>query len=521
MYRLRPMSFLLFLFTAVLFSGQVDAQSPPRVAIAGISHESNSFNPDKTRLSDFIKRERSSIPETLELWSRSNDTVSGFIEEGLKQGLELYPALLASATPKGPVTDHAFVSLMEEMLQLLKRAPRLDGVYLSLHGAMVVESYPHGDAEIVRRVRELFGSDFPIVVTHDFHANVSAEIVEHATALITYKENPHLDTKERGKQAAEIMAAAVAGEVKPVMALVKPPMLYNILYQNTFAQPLAPIVAESRKLEQQNPKILGVSVSGGYQYADVPAMGPSVIVITDNDPELARREAQRLSDMLWATRDRLVLNLPDAAEAVRLAMASDKSPVVLVDMGDNIGGGSAGDSTFLLEQLVRQKARGWVMSIADPEAVQVAARSGVGGDFDFETGGKTDQFHGRPVRIRGRVKLLNDGKYFEPEVRHGGEQYFDQGLTAVIEVEGSTRDLPSLLMLTSERQNPNSLHQLISNGIYPERQRILVVKAAIAYRAAYEPVAGRIIEVDTPGLTAVNPDRFTFKNIKRPMYGVN
>src|SRR5690606_10846055 len=276
---------------------------------------------------------------------------------------------------------------------------------------------------------------------------------------------------------------------KPTMALVKPPMLYNILYQNTFAEPLQPIVAESRRLEAEHPEILAVSVSGGYQYADVPAMGPTVVVITNNNPQLAQQEAQRLADMLWETREHLVLDLPAPAEAVRMARESDVAPVVLVDMGDNIGGGSAGDSTFLLRELVDQKATGWVMTIADSEAVQYAAKLGVGGQFDFSVGGKRDNFHGEPVRIRGRVKLLNDGKYFEPEVRHGGTQYYDQGLTAVIEVEGSTQELKNLLMLTTERQNPFSLHQLISNGIYPERQKILVVKAAIAYRAAYEPIA--------------------------------
>lgn len=510
----------LFLFTA-LFTQQATAQSRPRIAIAGLSHESNSFNPDLTRLSDFRKRDRNDMAAAIDRWKNGNDEVSGFIQEGENLGFDFYPALLAGATPKGPVTDNALNTLMDEMIQLLKDGPQLDGIYLALHGAMVVESYPHGDAEIVRRVREFFGADFPIVVTHDFHANASPEIVEEATALITYKENPHLDTRERGIQAAQIMASTVSGSIKPAMGIVKPPMLYNILYQNTFSEPLKPIVAESRRLEAENPKILAVSVSGGYQYADVPAMGPSVIVVTDNDPELAQREAQRLSDKLWEIRDQLVLDLPTPAEAVRLARESDAAPVVLVDMGDNIGGGSAGDSTFVLEQLVEQKAGGWVMTIADPEAVQVAAKLGIGGEFDFAVGGKTDNFHGEPVQIRGRVKLLNDGKYFEPEVRHGGAQNFDQGLTAVIEVEGSTRDLPNLLMLTTERQNPNSLHQLISNGIYPERQKILVVKAAIAYRAAYEPVAGRIIEVDSPGLTAVNPDRFTFERIKRPMFGVD
>jgi len=348
---------------------------------------------------------------------------------------------------------------------------------------------------------------------------VSPEIVKLSTALITYKENPHLDTKERGIQAARIMADTVRGKVKPVQAIGKPPMIYTIVYQYTKRPPLLPIVEESRRLER-NPKILAVSVSGGYQYADVPQVGPSVIVVTDNDPELARREAQRLSDMLWATRGQLSLRLPDAAAAVKMAMASDQFPVVLMDMGDNIGGGSAGDSTFLLHELLRQKAQGWVVAIADPEAVGEAMRVGVGQPFDFNVGGKTDQFHGMPARVRGTVRSLHLGRYVEPEVRHGGGRYHDMGPTAVIEAEGSTRDLASLLLVTTLRSTPNSLHQLISNGVQPNRQKILTVKGAIAPRAAYEPIAARILEVDTPGLTAVNPARFTYQRARQGLFGL-
>jgi microcystin degradation protein MlrC len=135
-------------------------------------------------------------------------------------------------------------------------------------------------------------------------------------------------------------------------------------------------------------------------------------------------------------------------------------------------------------------------------------------------GGKTDDLHGKPVRVRGRVKALHDGRYVETEVRHGGGRYWDMGHTAVIEAEGSTPDLLNLLLVTAKRSSPNSLHQLISNGVYPQRQRMLVVKGAIAPRAAYEPVAAQIIEVDTPGVTAVNPKRFTYRHVRRPLFGL-
>ncbi len=502
----------------------VAAQPAPRrpvVAIAGMSHESDSFNPATTGLEDFGWPQQLDPVQFLAEADRASTTISGYVEGARRYGLELVPTVVVGARPKGPVTDEAFETISNELIRRLKALPRLDGVLLALHGAMVVESYPQGDEELIRRVRHALAPSIPIVVTHDFHANVSPNTLKYCTALITYKENPHIDTKDRGIQAARILVDTIRGKLKPVQAIEKPPMVYNIVYQHTRREPLLPIVEESKRLERDNPAILAVSVSGGYQYADVPYMGPSVIVVTDNDPELARREAKRLSDMLWATRDKLILDLPDAAEAVRQAKAEPKFPVVLIDMGDNIGGGSSGDATFLLEELLRQKAQGWVVTIADPEAVQYAIRQGVGAPFDYAVGGKTDQFHGRPVRIRGRVKSLHDGSYVETQVRHGGGRYFNMGLSAVIEVEGSARDLANLLLLTSRRSSPNSLHQLISCGVYPQRQRILTAKGAIAPRAAYEPIAAKLIPVDTPGLTAVNPRRFTYKRVRRPLFGLD
>jgi microcystin degradation protein MlrC len=297
-------------------------------------------------------------------------------------------------------------------------------------------------------------------------------------------------------------------------------MFLNIHFHNTYAEPLKPVVDASKRLEKENPKVLAASVPGGYPWADTIAMGPSAIVVTDNDPALAKREAQRLADQLLGLRDRLRLNVPTAAEAVKMAMASAKFPIALMDTGDNIGGGSPGDSTFLLAELLKQKAQGWVVVISDRAADEAAFRAGVNGAFDQAVGAKTDKMHGSPVQVRGRVKALTDGRYVEPEVRHGGGRYNDMGRTAAIEVEGSTPDLANILILTPHPTSPNSIHQLVSNGVYPQRQRILVAKGVTAPRAAYEPIAARIIEVNTPGATDINPAHFTYKHVRPGLWGM-
>lgn len=492
------------------------------VGIAGIGHESNSFNPAKTTAADFRgARGADSSGDPLALWRKSNTELTGYLDGADAEGFDVFPGYVSSATPKGPLTADAFDTLVARTITSLKAAPKLDGLLLPLHGAMIADGFPQGDEELVRRVRSAFGDAIPIVVTHDFHGNPSPEIVRMTTALVSYKQTPHLDTRQRGRQAASIMARTLRGEIKPVQAIVKPPMVYNIIFQNTYAEPFLPITRASMDLEQSNPKILAASVMGGYQYGDVPWMGPSVIVVADGDRALAEREAKRFGDMLWNSRDRIKLKLPDPAQAVKQAMSAKKFPVALMDTGDNIGGGSAGDSTFILEELIRQKATGWVVVIADPRAVETAVKAGINGAFDMAIGGKTDSLHGKPVRVRGKVKSLHNGQYIETEVRHGGGRYHSMGLVAVIEVEGSTRDELNLLVLTTERSSPNSIHQIVNLGIYTERQKILVAKGTIAPRAAYEPVTAEIIPVDSPGSTAVNPARFTFRNVREKLWGID
>lgn len=495
------------------------AEDRPLIAIGGMLHESNTYSEARTGIADFTRDALFRGEEILAEYSTANNEITGYIEGARKYGFDLYPTIVGWAVPSGRVTDEAVELITGEMIERLKQAPKPDGLLLALHGAMVTESFDSGDSEIVRRLRNAMGPEFPIVVTHDFHANITPEIVERSTALITYKENPHIDQRPCGLHAAHIISRIVRGEVRPTQAIVKPWVYITKIHQYTKRAPLLRVVEETRLLEK-DPRFLAVSFSGGYHYADVPNMAPSVVVVTDNDADLAQREAQRLADKIWNLREQFQLELPDAASAVRQAINNDKFPVALVETGDNIGGGGPGDATFILGELVRQNASGWVMAIYDPAAVEQAVRAGVGGAFQADVGGKTNNEHGAPVPIRGQVKLIYDGRYIETEVRHGGRRYLDQGLSAVIHAEGSTRDLPNVLLLVSRRHTPFSIHQLTSAGIYPERQKILVVKAAVAFRAAYEPIAARIIEVDTPGYTTVNPNNRVYQKIHRPMYGV-
>ena len=481
------------------------------VAIGGIMHESNTFSDTPT---DFEAFHTSVGDEIIDAWADTHHEMGGFIQGAAQNGYTLYPTLMAAATPAGRVTDAAFARLTEMLIQRLKTAPKSEGLLLALHGAMVVESYPDGDGELLRRLRTVFLAEFPIVVTLDHHANVSEQMVNLSTALVIYKTNPHIDQGHRGLQAAALMHRILSEGITPTQSLSKPPMLLNILYQNTSAEPMRSILNAAAELESRD-DVLVASVAAGYPYADVYESGPAFVIVTDDNRHLAHKEAERLSEMLWNVRGRLTLDLPDAATAVRQAINAKNHPVILVEMGDNIGGGSPGDSTIILAELLKQDAAEFVVVLWDAESVQTCLRTGIGEEVALSVGGKTDRRHGKPVPIRGRVRLIHDGHFVETEPRHGGQKYHNQGLTAVVELATPHR---ALVVLTSRRQTPFSLHQLLSLGVQPQAMRIIVVKAAIAYRAAYEPIAGEIIEVDTPGLTAVNPQHFTYGHLRRPIF---
>jgi microcystin degradation protein MlrC len=483
-----------------------------RVAIAGFSHESNTFSSQPTTLEDFGVRAGE------QLIGHYQDTFSemaGFIAGAREHHFELVPILSAGATPANAVTRQAYEELVGRLLAGLQGAGKLDGLLLALHGAMVAEHFPHADAETVHRLRAHFGPGFPIVVTHDYHANVPPSLVEEATALVIYKTNPHIDQRERGLQAAGILARTARGEVRPASALVKPELLFNIYHHNTSRPPMQPLMQATIELEK-TPGILACSIAAGYQYADVPWMGPSVVVVADQDQALARREAECLGALMWDRREELKTAVLKPVEAVATALAGPRFPVTLLDFGDNIGGGSTGDSTFLLAELLRQGAQDWVVTLWDPESARQCNSAGIGAQVSLQVGGKTDALHGPTLSIHGKVRTLHCGAFEERERRHGGGRHFDQGLTAVVEVGGEGRR--GLLVLNSRRTPPMSIHQLTCAGIQPQHQRILVAKGAVAPRAAYEPVSARLIEVDTPGATAIHRPASEYERARKTLY---
>ena len=345
-----------------------------RVGIIGLLHESNTFAAQPTTLADFQDNVLAVGSDVRSVFDGTHHEIGGFLEALDRLRVRSVPVFAARALPSGTICAATWRELIDRMLQALTAAGPLDGLLVAPHGATVSEEFADADGHWLAAVRRQLGPDIPIIGTIDAHANLSQQMVDQTDALIGYRSNPHLDQRQRGIDAAEMIARTIRGEIRPQMAAVFPPLAISIDRQMTSEPPLASHFESLNRLLQQ-PAILSGSIVLGFPYADVAEMGSATIVVADADSSVAQHEAQQLAQQLWSDRHDFVQSLPNAEEAM-LRLADLSPPVCLLDMGDNVGGGSSADGTALLAAMVRHRIRNAFICLCDPQAVCQAEQAG-------------------------------------------------------------------------------------------------------------------------------------------------
>jgi microcystin degradation protein MlrC len=482
-----------------------------RLAALGLHHESNTFSPMRGDLDQFRRAGVARGSGIVERYATSHATMGGFLEVA-GPDVDVVPLLFATLTPMGTITADAFERITDEMLRLLRDRGPWDGVLLAQHGAAVSEVFPDADGEIAARVRQVVGHDTPIGMALDMHANVSQRMIDHTTVAVAYRTNPHVDARARARECADLIVRTVRGEIRPVQALVMAPLVINILRQDTSQQPMCDLLADAASASLR-PGMLSTSVLEGFPYADVAEMGMSFLAVHNGDQAAARDAAWRLAAHAWERRNAFVGQAVPPVPALKAAADARTGPVVLMDVGDNIGGGGPADSTVLLEHALTLGIPRYLQTLYDPKAVRACWAAGAGATVAVRAGAKTDDQHGRPVRLSAHVRTLSDGRFEEPEPRHGGQRFFDAGPTAVLETAGG-----QTMVLTSERVPNTSLQQMYALGIDPAQMQVIVAKGVNAPRAAYAPIASEIVLVDTPGVTSADLSRFTYHRRRRPLF---
>jgi microcystin degradation protein MlrC len=482
-----------------------------RVGIIALQHESNTFCRTPTTLADFQNGALLTGQDIRRHYGDSHHEVGGFFAGLEEADVEPVPVFLAWALPGGIVTARTLEDLLSAMLGELKGAENLDGLLVAPHGAGVAENAPDMDGSWLRELRSRVGPTMPIVGTLDLHANLTETMVRATDALLAYRTNPHLDQRERGQEAARLIARMIRGEVRPTQAAAYPPLVVNIDRQNTSESPCRDAY-EALGDMRCDQRVLTASLLLGFPYADVREMGSSVLVVTDDEPDLARRLADDFAEYLRLRRQAFVGPLVGVDAAIAEA-AKARGPVCLLDMGDNIGGGSPGDGTVLLNALVRQGIGKAFVCLYDPSSVEAALKAGIGATLDVTLGGKTDPRHGDPHATTARIRGIYDGVFSEPEARHGGRSSYDMGPTVVLELAGG-----QTVMITSRRIAPVSLNQLTSCHLNPSDFQIIVAKGVHSPVAAYRAVCPTFLRANTPGVTTADLAQLEYRNRRKPLF---
>jgi microcystin degradation protein MlrC len=500
-----------------------------RIGIAGLSHETNTFAAEKNDTMDSVRMLKG--PALLDA-AHPRSFIGGFVAAAGRPDVELIPTVGISYTRGGIIGAQVFEQCRAAIVDGLRAAGPLDGIYLAMHGAMVAEApYTDAEGELVRALRDALGL-LPIVGTYDFHAIMSDYELANVVAFPN-NTNPHIDGYERGLEAGQAILSILSSDLHPVTRRVFVPIIGPNIGQSTWAHipeeearlPLYRLNLKRAELEEQ-PGVVNITILGGYGYGDSPDAGMSIVATTDGDPDLAEKLARELARDLWTLREELCQVRPiyPIDEGIRLAMSRPDKPVLLVDLGDDPGSACPADSPAVLERLIALGARDCALTIRDPEVVEAGMRAGVGAELTMPVGAKIDQRFYQPVTVTGRVRAIDDGEYMILGPTHGGWGR-EVSAAAFREAHVGPRVVlrigNKIDVIFSQERTGKDRDFFKSAGIILEEKQILVVKSNQAHRASFDPVVASTIELNTPGVSTVDYASLPYRYLRRPIWPID
>jgi len=479
-----------------------------KVFIAGLSQETNTFSPFVTGYRSFVERylarggQHSQTPPAIAVshivWRR----------RAVERGWEVAESLCATAQPSGIAVRSTYESFRDEILADLRAAMPVDMVLLSMHGAMVADGYDDCEGDLIAAIRAVVGPQVAIGAELDLHCHLTQTMVDNATALVAFKEYPHIDFADRAEDLFRIIAAAAEGKVKPHMALYNCKMIG--IYPTT-AQPMRGFVDRTTALEGHD-GVLSISIGHGFPWGDVPDMGTRLLVVTDNRPEHGAALAESLGRELFAMRERLLPPYMTIDQALDRVQAAAKGPLVLADGSDNAGGGAPSDSTFILRALLeRGIENAAVACLWDPIAVQLAMEAGQGAQFDLRLGGKMGPMSGDPLDLRVTVGQI------APQAIQSWGSGPDKGRSQL----GDTVALHAqgiAIVANTIRTQVLSPEVFTNVGIDPAQKRALVVKSMQHFYAGFEPIAAGVLYVAAPGALVPDYSLLPYQKVDRTIW---
>lgn len=475
-----------------------------RVFAASLATETNTFSPIPTDLSSFhgtFYAPPGQHPETPTLCSAPMVVARRRARE---DGFTLIEGTATWAEPAGIVSRAAYETLRDEILAQLREASPVDVVILGLHGAMVAHGYDDCEGDLVERIRAIVGPDVVVAAEFDPHCHLTGKRLANLDLQVMFKEVPHTDFADRAEELVDLALRMARKEIRPHVAVHDCRMIEML---PTSRQPMRGYVDRIKALEGKD-GVLSISVVHGFSAADVPDVGIKIIVITDDRPDFGAALARRLGEELFALRGTTGHTYLSIDDAIDEALATPTGPVVLTDVWDNPGGGTAGDATFVLRRFMERSVTDVAFgTIWDPLAVRLCMAAGVGAAMPLRIGAKLAPRHGEPVDVVATVKAV-----VPDAVQHFRDSVVPLGDSATVEFDGIE------VVLNSNRAQSFEPDLFSNLGIDPLRKKMLVLKSANHFFGAFSKIASRIIYIDAGGPYPGDPFKVGYKNLKRPIW---
>ncbi len=478
-----------------------------RIGVASIMQETNSFAARSCGLENFTVTIGDASRDRVR---GTNSEMAGAIAAIEAVGATAVPLLHAWALPSGPVEDEAFSSLQSLLQEGLGSAGALDGLILSLHGAMATTARFDADAELIESARLVVGEKTPIGVSLDLHANVTDRMVRATDVMTSYHTDPHVDMQDTGERVAGQLLDVLDGVLQPALALEKRPMIVPAESMNTSTGPLAAIRRKADVLSDDS--VVDVSLFPVQPWLDVPELGFGVLVTTNNDPVVANDIAIAFANEVWEIRHEFTVpRLLEPPDAVAAARESSTRPFVIAESADAPSAGAAGDSPVMVAILAEEALLASLVPVVDPTSVKRSFAAGVGASVTLDVGAGIDTRWHHPVRIDGVVAQLGEGHYRLVGASFTGMEV-NMGRFAVIESG-------LLTLLLSERpawtSDPATFRFA---GIEPFDVDLLVVRSCSDFLPNYPGSQKDAVTLDVPGPATPRLERLEFEHADRPLW---
>jgi len=486
-----------------------------RIAIGGFQHETNTFAPSKADYAQFEAgggwpgvKYGEPIFGALE---GANIPAQGAVQALRAAGHSLVGTAWAAASPSAHVTREAFPRILGEMVARLKALLPVEGVYLDLHGAMVSEDYEDGEGEILRRVREVIGARVPLVASLDLHGNVTRAMVAQADALVGYRTYPHVDMADTGARAARLLDTMLQTGTRPAQAYAALDFLTGLPSQCSFIEPCRGIYAMLERLEHSSAAML--SFMPGFPMADFEECGMTVFGYGADAAKVSAAVEQLRGAVADAEKDfALELHSPDEAVQRARARGEPGKPVVIADTQDNPGAGGNGDTTGMLAALVRQRATEATLGmLIDPESARRAHEAGQGATLAFALGGRSRIPGDAPFSGEFTVERLGDGQFTCTGPMFKGFR-MTLGPMALLRSKAA----PGVRVVLASRKCQAADKEMFRHlGVEPARERMMVLKSSVHFRADFEPIAREVLVARSPGPALADPAQFPWKKLRK------